>query len=183
VPRADEFRSFVEEQRREEERKNNRGAKGRRKIEREAADKRAEIKARRKRMDTQIRVWSDYLTTPLHPKSVCEIEGFKHEIDAFDRWSNGSEIFSGGSGGSLSGQEKEEILDRFRYIVEECDRLQGLQCFSEVDNGFGGFAKGFLAECRDEFPKLPVLTFGITSNTRKQVTIRHMRLLFSPLIT
>jgi hypothetical protein len=126
---------------------------------------------KRKQMENQIQVWSDFLTTTFHTKSIYEIESFKYEIDGFDFWTNGAQIFAstdGGEGGANGAvgtyfQEKSEILDRLRFFLEECDHLTGVQSFCDTDNGFGGFAKGLLQNFRDDCPKLPVVTFGMSS--------------------
>ena len=47
-----------------------------------------------------------------------------------------------------------DIVDRdWRPFVEECDRMQGIQIYSTVDDAWGGFAASYLEVLRDEYPK------------------------------
>jgi hypothetical protein len=35
---------------------------------------------------------------------------------------------------------------------------------TSIDDGFGGFTRGFLENVRDEYPKTSILTFGISNS-------------------
>jgi hypothetical protein len=34
--------------------------------------------------------------------------------------------------------ESEEIIDKIRYLIEECDSLQGFQCLVDANSAFPG---------------------------------------------
>jgi len=45
-------------------------------------------------MEEDVEVWADFLTIGLRPKSIFEIPTIKHEIEGFDVWTQGSQLFS-----------------------------------------------------------------------------------------
>lgn len=40
-------------------------------------------------------------------------------------------------------EEAEEILDQIRYLIEECDSLQGFQCLIDANSAFPGTLVSF----------------------------------------
>lgn len=80
-------------------------------------------------------------------------------------------------------QETESYEDNFRHFAEECDNLQvwewesnvievlfmhsfqkGFQILTSVDDAFGGFTEGMLQLLREDFPKTPIMTYGLQSS-------------------
>ena len=60
--------------------------------------------------------------------------------------------------------KENDIVDRdFRPFVEECDRMQGIQAFSTIDDAWGGFASKYLDALRDEYPKTCIWLWGLQS--------------------
>ncbi|KAL6069866.1 mtDNA inheritance, partitioning of the mitochondrial organelle [Balamuthia mandrillaris] len=109
-------------------------------------------------MEKVVQVWSDFVQTDLSPLSIHELSSVKFEVDPFNLWTHGVQSFSHNI------YEKEDMLDSFRRLSEECDVMQGVQCMIDVDSGFGGFAQQFLSEVRDELgTRQPVWTYGLAS--------------------
>ena len=73
-------------------------------------------------LDQDISVWSDFLGTSLHPKSIQLIRDFCH-----GEGSNPFDVF--GYGQHLAKEEHffDEFENNLHFFVEECDSLQGFQ--------------------------------------------------------
>lgn len=71
-------------------------------------------------LDQDISVWSDFLRTSLHPKSIQLLRDFFLDINPFD-------VF--GYGQRLAKEEHfyDEFESNLHFFVEECDSLQGFQ--------------------------------------------------------
>ena len=75
----------------------------------------------------------------------------------FERFGMGAELFS-------SLHKEEDIIDKdWRPFAEECDRLQGIQIITTIDDAWGGFAASYAEALRDEFPKSCIWTWGLQS--------------------
>jgi hypothetical protein len=60
-----------------------------------------------------------------------------------------------------------DLLDRdLRPFVEECDHLQGIQLITSSDDAWSGFAAGYLADIRDEYEKIGIITWGLERGER-----------------
>jgi len=68
----------------------------------------------------------------------------------------------------------DDLLDRFRKISEACGRLQGINSFIDIDSGFGGFAKTYLLELRDDYPKIPIFTMTNVISKSKATTVEPL---------
>eukprot|EP01112_Ceratiomyxa_fruticulosa_P021912 TRINITY_DN786_c1_g1_i1.p1 TRINITY_DN786_c1_g1~~TRINITY_DN786_c1_g1_i1.p1 ORF type:complete len:443 (-),score=98.93 TRINITY_DN786_c1_g1_i1:358-1686(-) len=101
----------------------------------------------------ELRSWSNFFIPKLHQKSVYEIP-LKHEIDEFHLYSQGKELFD------HTAALREEVEDRLRFLVEECDSIGGFQILTEVSSGWGGFSDSVLEYLCDEYKSAPRLTFG-----------------------
>lgn len=108
-------------------------------------------------LDSSVNVWSDYLRTQYHPKSVHIVEDYRHntELHPFDLFPCGNQVL-----GNYSATCDWE--DRIHYFTEECDSLQGFHVFLDTHNGFGGLGSGLLKYFEEEFPGKGILTFGFT---------------------
>ncbi|XP_052797879.1 protein misato homolog 1-like isoform X2 [Mya arenaria] len=107
--------------------------------------------------DDQVTVWSDFLGSHFHPKSVHVVEEYKHqdELSAFDLFPLGESV--------LKNYETNcDWEDRLHFFTEECDNLQGFHVLMDTHDGFGGLGTGLLKYIEDEFPGKGVLTFGFT---------------------
>ncbi|CAG8585002.1 11007_t:CDS:10, partial [Ambispora leptoticha] len=123
-------------------------------------------------LEDSVKVWSDFNRVYYHPKTVNQINQyqFDDEFMPFDVFSYGQECFVQ--------HEKEESTfdDNFRFFAEECDTIQGIQIFTDILDGFGGFSCNFLEQLRQEYPKNAILTYGITNSQRltsPQYSLEH----------
>ena len=107
--------------------------------------------------DNESLVWSDYLATNFHPKSVQIVEQYYHknEYQPFDVYMCGKEVL----------QTYEAFCDwedRIHHFAEECDNLQGFHVLMDTHDGFGGLSDMILKYLEEEFPRKGILTFGFT---------------------
>ncbi|KAI6700094.1 hypothetical protein NL676_014418 [Syzygium grande] len=55
----------------------------------------------------------------------------------------------------------EEIIERLRYFVEECDHVQGFQFMVDDSGGFSAVASELLENIADEYSNTPVLLYAL----------------------
>jgi len=72
-------------------------------------------------LDNSVEFWTDYLKAHLHPRSVYELPNTFYGVTPFDNYLNGQGFFK-------EQEQLEEVENRLRFFVEECDHLQ--VCFS-----------------------------------------------------
>ena len=129
-------------------------------------------------LDSSVTVWSDYLRTHYHPKSVHIIDEYRHnsELHPFDLFCCGNEVLSNYSSTC-------EWEDRLHFFTEECDSLQGFHVFLDTHNGFGGLGAGLLKYIEEEYPGKGILTYGFTPADALDDTAqaRSMRIINSAL--
>ncbi|XP_068755236.1 protein misato homolog 1-like [Montipora capricornis] len=123
-------------------------------------------------LDQDILVWSDFLGTSLHPKSIQLIRDFCHEEGG-----NPFDVF--GYGQHLAKEEHfyDEFENNLHFFVEECDSLQGFQIFTDVSDGFGGLSSQILEELKDEYSAKTFISFGLSpaqclNGTNKKAALR-----------
>ena len=68
-------------------------------------------------LDDSVEFWTDYLKAHLHPRSVYELPNTFHGVTAFDSYSSGQGFFK-------EQEQLEEVENRLRFFVEECDHIQ-----------------------------------------------------------
>ncbi|GKU01837.1 hypothetical protein FLAG1_07013 [Fusarium langsethiae] len=108
---------------------------------------------------SNVRYWSDFSRVYFHPKSLNQLYDFELNSTTmpFERFSMGTELFS-------MLDKEQDLVDRdFRPFAEECDRMQGIQVFTTIDDAWGGFTSSYLESLRDEFPKTTIWTWGLQS--------------------
>lgn len=108
-------------------------------------------------LESRVDVWSDFLRTHYHPRSLQIVSEYGHKDDLrpFDLFTSASEI--------LSRYETVcEWEDRLHHFTEECDYLQGFHVLMDTHNGFGGLGSELLKYVQEEFPRKGILTFGFT---------------------
>lgn len=83
-------------------------------------------------LENGVQFWTDYSKVHYHPQSLYELNGVWGDVEGFDNYGIGRDSFSWASQG-------EEISDRLRFFVEECDNIQvtTFHIFNLVI-GFGG---------------------------------------------
>lgn len=70
-------------------------------------------------LENDCQFWTDYSKVHYHPRSLYELNGSWIDGHDFDNYGIGRNVLSG----SL---ELEEMNERLRFFVEECDRIQVL---------------------------------------------------------
>lgn len=101
-----------------------------------------------------VRSWTDFCTFELEGRNIHELKEVQHEISTFDKFAFGSEVME-------KQEDREDILDAIRKLVEECDSLLGFQTFVETDTGFGGFAAEVNEELRDQYGSRPIIVHAV----------------------
>eukprot|EP00162_Nutomonas_longa_P009145 comp19048_c0_seq2/m.35250 comp19048_c0_seq2/g.35250 ORF comp19048_c0_seq2/g.35250 comp19048_c0_seq2/m.35250 type:complete len:483 (-) comp19048_c0_seq2:55-1503(-) len=111
-------------------------------------------------MEDKIGFWSDFMKNQYHPRSLMflnppvQADGM---AGSFDTFADGLNLLR--SNPALH----DNLTDKIRRQIEDCDQLQGFQLFVDGNTGFSGMADQIVAELRDDgFPKHPVLLFDIT---------------------
>lgn len=73
-------------------------------------------------LDDSVEYWTDYLKAHLHPRSVYELPNTFHGVTPFENYSSGQGFFK-------QQEQLDEVENRLRFFVEECDHLQVCLCF------------------------------------------------------
>ena len=68
-------------------------------------------------LEHEVEYWTDFFKASLAPKSVYELPGLWRDVAVFDAYGDGGGIMT-------SEAAREDITDRVRGFVEECDYLQ-----------------------------------------------------------
>lgn len=68
-------------------------------------------------LENGVHFWTDYSKVHFHPQSLYELNGVWADVQEFDNYGIGRDSFAWASQG-------EEISDRLRFFVEECDHIQ-----------------------------------------------------------
>ena len=68
-------------------------------------------------LENSVQFWTDFSKVHYHPQSLYELCGLWMDSKEFDNYGAGRDIFSGGLRG-------DEISERLRFFVEECDHIQ-----------------------------------------------------------
>lgn len=70
-------------------------------------------------LESDVQYWTDFSKVHYHPQSLYELSGLWVDIQDFDNYALGKDAFCGH-------QHGEEIDDRLRFFIEECDHIQVL---------------------------------------------------------
>lgn len=68
-------------------------------------------------LENTVQFWTDFSKVHYHPQSLYELSGLWMDAQEFDNYGIGRDVFSS----CLRG---EEICERLRFFVEECDSIQ-----------------------------------------------------------
>ncbi|XP_057449490.1 uncharacterized protein LOC130740806 isoform X2 [Lotus japonicus] len=118
-------------------------------------------------LENGVKFWTDYSKVHYHPQSLHELNGIWTDAEEFDNYGIGRESFAWASQG-------EEISDRLRFFVEECDNIQGFQFVVDDSGGFSAVAAEFLENIADEYPNTPVLLYAVQgSSSHKSLSRKH----------
>ncbi|CAK9181657.1 unnamed protein product [Ilex paraguariensis] len=103
-----------------------------------------------------VQYWTDFSKVHYHPQSLFELTGLGMDIREFQNYGIGRDAFSE----ALQG---EEIIERLRFFIEECDHIQGIQFIVDDSGGFSGVAAEFLENIVDEYTNVPMLLYMVRS--------------------
>ncbi|ORE07433.1 hypothetical protein BCV72DRAFT_249441 [Rhizopus microsporus var. microsporus] len=111
-------------------------------------------------LESTVYNWSDFNRIYYHPRSMNAISTHQADdvVNPFDNYTIGKDAY-------VENEKEMSVFDdNFRLFAEECDYLQGFQILTDIDDAFGGFTEGLIHDIRDEFAKIPVLTYGLSDS-------------------
>lgn len=122
-------------------------------------------------LENGVNFWTDYSKVQYHPQSLYELHGSWTDFDKFDNYGTAREVVSEWS-------HIEEMNERLRFFVEECDHIQGIQFIVDDSGGFSGVAAQYLENIADDYTSTPVLiycvrdpvTYVSSRNQRESIT-------------
>ncbi|XP_044744875.1 protein misato [Coccinella septempunctata] len=94
--------------------------------------------------DKNVNVWSDFLYTRFHPRTLNIVKDFQHQSNSFNAFHQGSRLWS-------TEQFQNDFIDKIRNYVEECDYFQGCQVLLDAVDGFSGLATSSIEHLYDEY--------------------------------
>ncbi|XP_022977534.1 protein misato homolog 1 isoform X1 [Cucurbita maxima] len=126
-------------------------------------------------LEKDVTFWTDFSKVHYHPQSLYQLNGLWMDVQEFDNYGIGKESLSWSSQG-------EEIDERLRFFVEECDHIQGFQFIVDDSGGFSAIAGDFLESVADEYSNTPVLLYSVRSpsssnmlrENKKQIVSRNL---------
>ncbi|XP_043689996.1 protein misato homolog 1 isoform X2 [Telopea speciosissima] len=104
-------------------------------------------------LENSVQFWTDYSKVHYHPRSLYELNGLWMDVQEFDNYGIGRNVFSEGLRG-------EEMNEQLRFFMEECDHIQGIQFIVDDSGGFSSVASDFLENIADEYTRTPVLLYA-----------------------
>uniref|UniRef100_A0A0E0GBH0 DML1/Misato tubulin domain-containing protein n=1 Tax=Oryza nivara TaxID=4536 RepID=A0A0E0GBH0_ORYNI len=105
-------------------------------------------------LENGVNFWTDYSKVQYHPQSLYELHGSWTDFDKFDNYGSAQEVVSDWS-------QIEEMNERLRFFVEECDHIQGIQFIVDDSGGFSSVAAQFLENIADDYTNTPVLLYCV----------------------
>uniref|UniRef100_A0A0E0BSC8 DML1/Misato tubulin domain-containing protein n=1 Tax=Oryza glumipatula TaxID=40148 RepID=A0A0E0BSC8_9ORYZ len=105
-------------------------------------------------LENSVNFWTDYSKVQYHPQSLYELHGSWTDFDKFDNYGSAQEVVSDWS-------QIEEMNERLRFFVEECDHIQGIQFIVDDSGGFSSVAAQFLENIADDYTNTPVLLYCV----------------------
>ncbi|XP_020579108.1 protein misato homolog 1 [Phalaenopsis equestris] len=107
-------------------------------------------------LENGVQYWTDFSKVNYHPHSLYELHGLWNDVEKFDNYGIGEDILS-------AGFQSEEMNERLRFFIEECDQIQGIQFIVDDTGSFSAIAAGFLEDIADEYSNTPVLLYSARS--------------------
>lgn len=103
-----------------------------------------------------VRVWSDFLYTRFHPRTINILREYEHENKekVFDVFAVGYETWK-------SEQFQEDYVEKIRQYLEECDNFQGFQVFADAYDAFSGLSTACLEYLKDEYERKSIFTLPL----------------------
>lgn len=106
-----------------------------------------------KSLESGVQFWTDFSKVQYHPRSLYELYGSWTDVEKFDNYGIGKDVLS-------EGLQIEEMNERLRFFVEECDHIQGIQFIVDDSGGFSSVAAEYLENIADEYTNTPVLLYA-----------------------
>ncbi|XP_058069301.1 uncharacterized protein LOC131218650 isoform X2 [Magnolia sinica] len=119
-------------------------------------------------LENGVQFWTDFSKVHYHPRSLYELNGSWADVHEFDNYGIGRDVLSGGIQG-------EEMNERLRFFVEECDHIQGIQFIVDDSGGFSSVAAEFLENIADEYSNTPVLLYSARGSDSYMNTISQKK--------
>lgn len=109
-------------------------------------------------LDDDVKTWSNFLVSRFHPRTVLVSNEFEHnsEQQPFDIYNYGTNLFK-------NRDFEEDLTDRIRNYMEECDNAQGFQILYDGTDGFGGIASSLSEFLADEYRNKSILAVPLIS--------------------
>lgn len=105
-------------------------------------------------LESGVTHWTDFSKVQYHPRSLCELYSSWTDVQKFDNYETGKDVLSEGS-------QKEELNERLRFFIEECDHIQGIQFIVDDSGAFSSVAAAYLEDIADEYTNVPVLLYTV----------------------
>ncbi|CAM8912313.1 unnamed protein product [Rhodiola kirilowii] len=107
-------------------------------------------------LEKNVEYWTDFSKVHYHPRSLYEINGLWVDAQESDHTGFGRDAYSG--------DREEDINERLRFFIEECDHIQGIQFLVDDSGCFSGLSADFLEHMADEYSNTPVLLYRVKGN-------------------
>ncbi|KAK8941093.1 hypothetical protein KSP39_PZI010659 [Platanthera zijinensis] len=107
-------------------------------------------------LENRVQYWTDFSKVQYHPRSMYELHGSWTDCEKFDNYGIGEDTLS-------ISLQSEEMNERLRFFIEECDCIQGIQFIVDDSGGFSAIAASFLEDIADDYSNTPVLLYSARS--------------------
>ncbi|KAK8968850.1 hypothetical protein KSP40_PGU000338 [Platanthera guangdongensis] len=107
-------------------------------------------------LENGVQYWTDFSKVQYHPRSMYELHGLWTDCEKFDNYGIGEDTLS-------ISLQSEEMNERLRFFIEECDCIQGIQFIVDDSGGFSAIAASFLEDIADDYSNTPVLLYSARS--------------------
>jgi len=101
---------------------------------------------------------------PFHAKSLYPVPGLYEGTSDFHSFDAGQDCMA-------REQVAEDVLDRVRWFLEECDRPDGIHVLVEANSGWSGVGATLLAQLRDEYERMPIFCISVQSPPPQSKTV------------
>ncbi|XP_044261356.1 protein misato [Tribolium madens] len=127
-------------------------------------------------LERQVQVWSDFLYTRFHPRTVNIIQEHQHnnENTPFDIFPLGANLWK-------KDQFSEDFSDKIRNYIEECNSFQGFHTLCDSSDAFAGITVSCLEHLNDEYNTKPILGFPILQPSANPIHLLNLALCFDGL--
>lgn len=127
-------------------------------------------------LENKVNVWSDFLYSRFHPRTVNLIREYQHnnENTPFDIYPLGANLWK-------REQFCEEFSDKIRNYIEECNSFQGFHTMCDSNDAFAGLTVSCLEHLNDEYDTKPIVGFPILQPSTNPLHLLNLALCFDGL--